>query len=474
MLSGLKPYPLYKDSGVPWLGEVPEHWNVTRGKWLLERKNRPCAETDQTVTCFRDGMVTLRSNRRETGFTQALKEIGYQGVRQGDLVIHAMDAFAGAVGVSESDGKCTPVYSVCAARSDADCRYYALVVREMARSQWILALSKGIRERSTDFRFETLGCEVLPVPPVSEQTSVVHFLDYAESRIRRYIRAKRRLVGLLEEQKQTAIHQAVTCGLRPGVALKKSAIPGWFMPAHWELRRLKYASGGVTVGVVVNPSSYFDDAGDIPMLLGNNLLPGRLSLDNVRKISAASNERLQKSQLHAGDLVVVRVGAPGVAAVVPPELEQANCASIIVVRKGKECRPRWLEAVFNSPVVRRQVDIVKYGAAQKQFNVSHAVEFLIPVPSLAEQDQILCALDRELTRIEPLIRVAESAIRTVSEYSSRLIADVVTGKLDVRSVATDLPHEIEQEEAYEEDALEEAGGLGDDSEAGVDLGEVDE
>lgn len=152
MIADLKPYPKMKDSGVKWLGEVPEHWEVRRGKWLFSKMERPVRDNDEVVTCFRDGVVTLRKNRRTTGFTESLKEIGYQGIRAGDLVIHAMDAFAGAVGVSGSDGKGSPVYSVCRPESQANAHYYAFVVREMARSKWILAIAKGIRERSTDFR----------------------------------------------------------------------------------------------------------------------------------------------------------------------------------------------------------------------------------------------------------------------------------------------------------------------------------
>ena len=153
-----------KPSGVEWLGDVPEHWYVHRAKWLFRNLDRPVRETDEVVTCFRDGTVTLRKNRRLAGFTEALKEIGYQGVRCGDLVIHMMDAFAGSIGVSDSDGKCTPVYAICEAGSLANPQYYARVVREMARRQWILALSKGVRERSTDFRFAAFAVQLLPVP----------------------------------------------------------------------------------------------------------------------------------------------------------------------------------------------------------------------------------------------------------------------------------------------------------------------
>ena len=122
-----------------------------------------------------------------------------------------MDAFAGAIGVSDSDGKSTPVYAVCSPTTrGSNPYYYAYCVREMARSQWIVALSRGVRERSTDFRFAAFAGQCVPLPSRHEQLAIVRFLDHADRRIRRYIRAKERLIELLEEQKQAIIHQAVT------------------------------------------------------------------------------------------------------------------------------------------------------------------------------------------------------------------------------------------------------------------------
>src|SRR5688572_20250526 len=106
----MKVYQTYKDSSITWLGRVPDHWVFNKAKYIFNKMERPPREEDGVVTAFRDGMVTLRTNRRTEGFTLALKEIGYQGIRKGDLVIHEMDAFAGAIGVSDSDGKSTPVY----------------------------------------------------------------------------------------------------------------------------------------------------------------------------------------------------------------------------------------------------------------------------------------------------------------------------------------------------------------------------
>ncbi len=232
----LKSYSSYKLSGIEWLGNVPAHWAIERAKWLFQKMERPVREDDEVVTCFRDGVVTLRKNRRVLGFTESLKEIGYQGIRRGDLVIHAMDAFAGAIGVADADGKGTPVYSVCKPEPRVNAYFYAYILREMARNQWIQALAKGIRERSSDFRYTEFALQPVPVPPLSEQVAIVRYLDQADECIRRYVRSRERLIELLEEYRQAVIHHAVTRGLNPDVRLKPSGVE-WMgdVPAHWEV-----------------------------------------------------------------------------------------------------------------------------------------------------------------------------------------------------------------------------------------------
>ena len=109
---GLNPSAPMKDSGIPWVGQFPTHWTKKKGKYILRYMSKPVKQDDGVITCFRDGEVTLRSNRREDGFAMADKEIGYQGVDVGDLVVHGMDGFAGAIGISDSRGKASPVLNV--------------------------------------------------------------------------------------------------------------------------------------------------------------------------------------------------------------------------------------------------------------------------------------------------------------------------------------------------------------------------
>jgi type I restriction enzyme S subunit len=159
-------YDSYRATEADWARTLPSEWSIEKAKWLFLRAERRVQPDDDIVTCFRDGTVTLRKNRRTEGFTNALKEHGYQRIHEGDLVIHAMDAFAGAIGVSDSRGKSTPVYSACVPRrpNTANPYFYAYYMRSMALSGYLVSLAKGIRERSTDFRFADFAELVLALP----------------------------------------------------------------------------------------------------------------------------------------------------------------------------------------------------------------------------------------------------------------------------------------------------------------------
>lgn len=207
---GINPHVKMKDSGIKWVGMVPEHWTQLRAKHMFVRQIRPVREQDEVITCFRDGQVTLRRNRRIEGFTESLKEIGYQGIRKGDLVIHQMDAFAGSIGVSDSDGKGTPVYICCLPNGPYDVYYYAFLLREMARSGFIKSLYRGIRERSSDFRFDTFANQWMPTPPLSEQQAIVSYLDRKVSQIEQLRTKELSQIEKLKEYKQRLICDAVT------------------------------------------------------------------------------------------------------------------------------------------------------------------------------------------------------------------------------------------------------------------------
>ena len=206
---GLDPTVPMKDSGVEWIGDIPEHWTECRIKNAIFPQEKAIETSDQIITCFRDGEVTLRSKRREDGFTVSLTEHGYHGVDVGDLVIHGLDAFAGAIGCSDSRGKTTPVVHVCSTIGNN--RYFMYYLRAMAYGNILMDLSNGVRVRSSDYRnFDRLGVFGIVIPPIQEQNQIVDYLDAKCSQIDHLISIKQAKIEKLEQYKRSLIYEYVT------------------------------------------------------------------------------------------------------------------------------------------------------------------------------------------------------------------------------------------------------------------------
>ena len=197
-----------KDSGIEWIGEIPEDWDIKKGKWILSLLDQPVFQDDGVITCFRDGEVTLRSKRREDGFTISLQEAGYQGINVGDLVVHGMDGFAGAIGISDSRGKGTPVLNVL--DSTQNKRYIMYYLRSMAYNGVFLALATGIRVRSCDTNWNKLKELPYPKPSIDEQEEIASFIDNKIQLLDELIEKKETLRIELENYKKSVIYEYVT------------------------------------------------------------------------------------------------------------------------------------------------------------------------------------------------------------------------------------------------------------------------
>ena len=205
---GLNQNAAMKDSGIQWIGKIPETWDCIRGKYILNYISKPVKDDDGVITCFRDGEVTLRSKRREEGFTMADKEIGYQGIDIGDLVVHGMDGFAGAIGISDSRGKASPVLNVLETKQNK--RYIMYFLRSMAYGDVFLALATGIRVRSCDLRWNKLAELFYPIPPMEEQADIVNRIDRVIEETNEIIADKKEQITTLEAYKKSIIFEYVT------------------------------------------------------------------------------------------------------------------------------------------------------------------------------------------------------------------------------------------------------------------------
>lgn len=432
----LKPFEQYQDVSIPWLDKLPSHWQIKRAKAMFYKANRPVRDFDEVVTCFRDGTVTLRKNRRTTGFTESIKEIGYQGIRKGDLVIHVMDAFAGAIGVSDSDGKATPVYSVCVPKENLNNYYYAYIVREMAKSGFIQSLYRGIRERSSDFRFEVFANQNLPIPPLEEQDKIVKYLDYQITKINKFIKAKKKLIAILKEQKQAVITEAVTVGLNRNVKLRHSKIT-WIegIPEHWEERTLKRLTcEKMTDGPHETPN--FIETG-IPFVSVEAVYNGKINLESKRGYISEEDhvKYCKKLKPQKNDIFIVKSGSTtGKSCIVDIDEEFSVWSPLALVRCNKENDPHFLFNAINATYFQLQVQDKWSFGTQPNIGMGILQNLLIAVPPLSEQQAITKYIQNEAESIDRGITKVEREITLITEYRNSLISNVVTGKVDVRDI----------------------------------------
>jgi type I restriction enzyme S subunit len=284
-----------------------------------------------------------------------------------------------------------------------------------------------------------------PRPPPEEQAAVVRFLDYANGRLERAIRAKRKVIALLHEQKQAIIHRAVTRGLDPTVPLKPSGIP-WLgdIPKHWDVRRLK--SLGTKFGSGVTPrggAAVYQESG-VPLLRSQNVHFGELRLDLVARISRNIHNAMAGTHVQPGDVLLNITGASiGRACAVPEHVKEANVNQHVCIIRPikKRCDSEYLATYLATEAAQTAIYIAQNGSSREGLPVSEVKALPIVLPPVAEQVLIGQWIQKETEVLRTAINRLEREISLLREYRTRLVADVVTGKLDVRPAARQLPAE---------------------------------
>lgn len=267
-------------------------------------------------------------------------------------------------------------------------------------------------------------------PHLDTQKRIAAFLDEKTAQIDALIEKKQTLLERLAEKRQAIITQAVTKGPNRDVAMKPTRI-NWLgeIPAHWEMKRLKYISPRITVGIVITPAAFYVDEG-VLALRGLNIKPMRFDLTDTRSISDEGQTINRKSILKAGDLVAVRTGAPGTTSVVTDELAGCNCIDLVIIRKPLIGNPRFLGWYLNSDVAKTQYALGSEGALQSHFNIQTAGELIVALPNPEEQDEIVRQIEVALLSHDKQAEAVTASIERLSEYRSALITAAVTGRLE--------------------------------------------
>lgn len=462
MIHDLKPYPAYKDSGVPWLGKVPEHWIELRIKNLFREKDERSGDGNGVLLSLTRARGIIPQTEASNRIASAEDLSKYKVCRPSDLIMNRMQAWSGMFAVSSYNGLVSPDYSVFAAIGKLDVKYFEHLFKTPILVEQFAQRSKGIGSGFNRLYTPDFGAVSLVIPPLFEQSAIVRYLDHFDQRIRHYIRAKKKLIKLLEEQKQAIIQQAVTCGLDPNVKLKSSGVE-WLgdVPKHWEVLRLKSLVTEAVAGPYGSSLTKAMYTQQGYRVYGQQqVIPDDFTIGDYY-ISAEQFSQMQRYRVFTGDVLVSVMGTVGRVAVVPKNAEPGIINPRLVRYRPDITRvkPRYLQLAMQGPTSQVQLREAAKGTTMEGLNMQILGKLVLAIPPLSEQDAIL---NEWHTKSEVLV-YAENSIRSeislLREYRTRLIADVVTGKLDVREAAASLPDksdEMEIEDDFEEETIEES------------------
>ena len=438
MNTGLKPYPVYKPSGIEWLGDVPAHWevvplaSVSRPKSIINQQDRELLSIYLDVGVIRFSDV---NQKRTNPTSEDLSK--YQAVDPGDFVLNNQQAWRGSVGVSKHRGIVSPAYLVLFLTSAFDPQFANLLFRDKAMVGQYLICSKGVGTIQRNLYWPHLKRVVTLLPPLPEQAAIVRYIDHADERIRCYVSGKQKLIRLLEEEKQAVIHRAVTRGLDPNVRLKPSGVEGLGdVPAHWEVGPVKRAFLSMDYGISESAS----DSGTIRLLTMAHLNNGQVTVPPTGGVDSVNPYLL----LQKDDLLFNRTNSQelvGKVGLFTGHDSPVTFASYLVrMRPCPNHDPVYLNMALNdtSFISRARREAIP-SLHQSNLNPTRYGRLHIVLPPRQEQQTILRVLRNETRSLRDAISRTRRQIELLQEYRTRLIADVVTGQVDVRAAGGQVP-----------------------------------
>lgn len=440
MSESMKPYPNYKDSALKWLGKIPSHWAEKRAKYFLrEVDERSTTGEEQLMSVSHKTGVTPRKSN--VTMFKAESNIGHKICRVDDLAINTLWAWMSALGVSRYTGLISPAYGVYRQvnKDNFDSEYLDYLLRTPAYATEYRCKSTGIT--SSRLRLYPIDFLRIPLiqPPRDEQEKIVRYLKHQDALIRQFIRNRRRLIEVLTEQKQAIINRAVTRGLDPSVKLKPSGVD-WLgdVPEHWLQTRLKRVAKLNPVKSEIGPARESDD-GVVFLPMEKVSTSGEVDYSLRRPVEEVWNNF---TYFRRNDVVVAKItpcfeNGKGACLSEMPTDFGFGTTEFIVLRSTDEILPNYLYAITSTSEFRRLGKESMTGAAgQQRISPDFVANFPIILPPKTEQTQILQFIGSELSDFDKGIEIAASEIKFITSYRQRLIADVVTGRIDASKTET--------------------------------------
>jgi type I restriction enzyme S subunit len=449
-----KSYPVYKDSGVEWLGEIPAHWEVKRLKWVVSQIGSGKTPKGGSQIYSSSGVIFLRSQNihfdglrlEDVVYIDDVidKEMASTRVMPQDVLLNITGASLGRCSIIPSDFPAANVNQhVCIIRPIQKSIQPSFLLSAIASNTiqaQIFSLENGTsREGLT---FSQIANLVLAVPSnLSEQNAIASFLDRETAKIDALIAKKERLIELLQEKRTAIINHAVTKGLDPTVPLEDSGVD-WLgeVPAHWEVKRIKYLAIGQDCGIQMGP--FGGMLKDLSVEETGFKVYGQENTINDdftaghRWITYKQLWEMARYAVRKGDLLLTRKGSIGKCRVVPDDVTPGIIDSDTIrvrVNEDQIFKGFLVRLMHEAWYLQEQIVWNSRGAILTGLNTTTIAELRVAVPPLTEQKEIVAYLDRETTKIDALIAKIREGIEKLKEYRTALISAAVTGKIDVRN-----------------------------------------
>ncbi len=438
----LPAYPKYKDSGVEWLGEVPEHWGahpLKRHIAFLTSGSRGWAEhySDDGALFIRIGNLTRDSIRLDLADIQRVAvPDGAEGerttVRPGDILF-SITAYLGSVAVAPeglepafvsqhvalarlSEGRLLPVWAAYVALSWVGKTHFE---------------TQGYGGTKVQLSLDDVANLLLTVPPLHEQSAIAAFLDRETGKIDALVAEQEKLLALLAEKRQATISRAVTKGLNPAAPMKDSGVE-WLgvIPRHWAATRLSHLTRKIVDGAHFTPT-YVDEG--VPFLRVTDITAPSIDLVDVKRIPISEHKELsRRCKPEKGDLLLSKNGTIGVPKVVTWDWDFSIFVSLCLIKTKNELLSQFLSFVFKSSAIKTQIEEGQKHSTVINLHLEVISGFKVPLPPIEEQIDIVSFLDNETEKLDALTAEATRAIDLLKERRTALISAAVTGKIDVR------------------------------------------
>lgn len=463
----MTPYPEYKATNLPWLPQIPAHWETRRAKALFRLVTEPAPEnnTEELLSVYTHIGVRPRKDLEAKG-NRASTTDGYWYVKKGDIICNKLLAWMGAIGVSEFEGVTSPAYDIFRKRTENIYpQYYHYLFRTPLFHSMFRAYSRGIMDMRLRLYYDQFGTIIIPYPNQAEQKQIVRYLDSMTAKINKLIRAKKKQIALLQEQKQAIINQAVSKDLNPNAEMKDSGID-WLgqIPAHWDVKPLKRVCK-VNASVSHLLREFSDDS------LVTFLPMEAISVDG--KIDCSQKQPLKNvksgfSSFAVNDVVVAKItpcfeNGKGACLDALDTAIGYGTTELIVLRGFKnEINQQFLYQVTKITSFRKNgAEVMTGSAGQKRVPANFIANFTCGIPPLEEQNAIVQYLAKQNALFEKTLNGIKKEIEVILEYKNSLIASVVTGQVDVRNIQVedfdpaDLISETDDNPAEDDDQLQE-------------------